>query len=91
MSAADALKPFVDMLADAVAQRLQAAGQGQAGAIRPRLLDPQSAGKYLGRSARAVLRLIHEGKLPSVRIDNKNFLDIRDLDRIIEESKDTAL
>jgi hypothetical protein len=73
---------LVDMIAEAVAKRLGATGTPKA-----RLLSVAAAGEYLSRSPSAIRHLINQGKLPTVAIDSRIMLDIRDLDRIIEESK----
>lgn len=57
----------------------------------PRLMDVDAAARYLSRSPNAVRKLIDAGKLPSVRIDRKVCLDVRDLDRVIEEAKNISL
>jgi len=59
-------------------------------AIQPRLLTIPQAGEYLSRSPAAVRHLINVGKLPAVRIDGRVFLDIRDLERAVEECKQFA-
>lgn len=56
-----------------------------------RLMDVEGAAIYLGRTEKAIRKLIDAGKLPVVRIDSRVCLDIRDLDRIIEEAKDRAV
>jgi hypothetical protein len=85
-----------DALLDAVAERIAAKirlndlGAGEHGQIKPRLLTVEDAGAYLSRSQSSVRHLISEGKLPTVKLDSRIYLDIRDLDRVIEEMKDTA-
>jgi hypothetical protein len=67
-----------------------------------RLLDLEAAGDYLSVSGRTVLRLIHAGLLPVVKLPversatgaaklgiNKRILvDLRDLDDLIDQSKE---
>jgi hypothetical protein len=79
---------FIEAIADAVMNRLQGAGvlSGAPG-VRPRLLTMEGAGEYLSRSADSIRGLIRSGRLPTVRIDNRVFLDVKDLDRVIENSK----
>jgi excisionase family DNA binding protein len=54
---------------------------------RKRLLSVEEAGEYLGRSAWAVRHLIRSGSIPEVRLDRRVFIDIRDLDALIERNK----
>jgi hypothetical protein len=79
----------IDALAAAVAGKLRASSEN--GKIGPRLLSIDRGGEYLSRSAHSIRHLIKAGKLPVVKIDGRIFLDIRDLDRIIEKSKQVAL
>jgi excisionase family DNA binding protein len=59
--------------------------------VKPRLLTVKDAAIYMRRSPSGLRRLIHAGKIPMVRLDERTFIDIRDLDRVIEESKETAV
>jgi excisionase family DNA binding protein len=56
--------------------------------VQQRLFTVEQAAAYLGRSANAVRGLIYDGKIPVVRIDRRTQLDIRDLDKLIEERKE---
>jgi len=63
-----------------------------------RLFTLKEAGIYLGRSEYAVRTLIWAGELPVIRNpggeDNngkKQWIDIRDMDRFIEKSKEIIL
>ncbi len=63
----------------------------------PRLLGLEGAAKYLGVSEWTVRSLEWEGVLPRVRIPNgkggeirKLLFDVRDLDRLVDRSKDVA-
>ena len=87
------LDAFVDALAEKVADRVGArlAQANNGTTIKPRLLSIEQAGQYLSRSAHSVRHLITAGKLPVVKLDNRIFLDVRDLDRVIDESKQVAL
>lgn len=81
---------FVNAIADEVERRLlpALAGAGAGGVRpRPRLLTVEAAGEYLSRSAESIRALVKSGRLPAVRIDARVFLDVHDLDRIIEASK----
>jgi hypothetical protein len=53
----------------------------------PRLLDVERAAAYLGRTEEAMNHMIAAGKVSTVRIDRRVFLDIRELDALIENHK----
>ena len=57
--------------------------------ITPRLLTIQEAGIYLGRTEWSVRHLIWKGHLPRVRIGGRIHLDVKDMDRLIEQHKET--
>jgi len=77
---------FADAIADRVVERLS--GRQRVG---QRLLSVEEAARYLGRTKEAVQHLIAAGTLPTVRFDRRVYLDIEDLDRLIEESKQGGL
>ena len=52
-----------------------------------RLYDIQAVGAYLGIPAHTVREIIWRGDLPYVRIGRRQYLDIRDVDQFIEQSK----
>jgi excisionase family DNA binding protein len=54
-------------------------------ATMKRLLTPKEAGQYLGRSEGAVRQLIHKRKLPVVKFGRNIRIDIRDLEKIVDE------
>ena len=54
----------------------------------PRLLTLKQAAAVLGLSVASTRRLIWAKKIPSVRILRRIQIDIRDLDRFIERSKE---
>lgn len=70
--------------------------------VRRRLLDREAAADYLGTSSDTVMRLISTGQLPIVKlpvergvnglgkvgISRRVLIDIRDLDLLIEQSKE---
>jgi len=86
------LDALIDALADRVAARVRAELIGDhSEAVRPRLLTVEQAGSYLGRSKEAVEHMIASAKIPTVRIDRRVFIDVRDLDRLIEDSKVTGI
>lgn len=55
--------------------------------IPKRLYSIDEAGTYLGRSACAVRELVWKGRLPAVRFDRRIFIDVRDLDALIDKNK----
>jgi len=55
--------------------------------VPKRLFTLEEAGKYLGRTTWGVREMIYSGKIPCVRVDYRIMLDIRDLDKLIEQSK----
>jgi len=75
------LDALVDAIAEAVVAKLLAAQPEQ------RLMDIPAAAKYLGRSVHSVRHLIGQRVLPSVRRDDRVFLDRQDLDAWIEMHK----
>jgi excisionase family DNA binding protein len=80
------LNAFSDLVAVKVAERLAGSGR-EGGKIRKRLLTVEEAATYLGRTKEAVQHLVAAGKLPTVKSDRRVFLDIRDLDQWIDQSK----
>ncbi len=52
-----------------------------------RLYDIQAVGAYLGISPWTVREMIWRGDLPCVRIGRRQYLDIRDVDQLIEQAK----
>jgi excisionase family DNA binding protein len=56
-------------------------------ATNRRLLDPPRAAEYLACSVRTFQELVWNGSIPRVRIGNLMRVDVRDLDRFIEERK----
>ncbi len=52
-----------------------------------RLYDIQAVADYLGIPPYTVRGLIWNGSLPCVRIGRRQYLDIRDVDRFIEQAK----
>lgn len=81
-----------DGLLEALAQRVAAhvraeLAQGDAVRVKPRLLTVEQAGTYLGRTEEAMQHMIAAGKIPTVRLDRRVFIDVRDLDRLIDQCK----
>jgi excisionase family DNA binding protein len=81
------LEDLASRVADKLVERIGAL----ATAPSRRLLTVDQAAEYLGRTREAVEHMIHSGKLPVVRIDKRVSLDVRDLDRLIEERKVDSL
>ncbi len=52
-----------------------------------RLYSVEDAGIYLGRTAHAIRSLCYSGRLRMVKIDCRVFLDVYDMDALIEKSK----
>jgi len=74
-------------IADAIVRLVKARLSNTALGIQPRLVDVSGAAVYLGRQERAIRGLVTAGKLPVVRIDGRVQFDVKDLDRVIENSK----
>lgn len=53
-----------------------------------RLYSLQEAAFYLGRTVNSVREIIWAGKIPVVKVDRRLFLDIKDLERLVEMSKE---
>lgn len=79
------LEQLADLLAVKLAAQLQ---NGHNSPFNPRLLTIEQAGVYIGRTREAVQSLVATGKLPTVRSDRRVFLDVKDLDRWIDEHKE---
>jgi hypothetical protein len=67
------------------------------GALQPRLLDLSAAAAYLGLSSWTIRDLIDRGALTRVRVPlpggrelKRVLLDVRDLDKLIDQAKDEA-
>lgn len=75
---------FAHEVADILAQKLGASLGRKSG---PRLLNVEGAAEYISRSIKAMRQLISKGIVPIVRMDGRIFIDVRDLDKIIDESK----
>lgn len=73
--------PFVDAIAEAVANRLKDAH------IRKRLYDIEETAEYLGLSEDAIRDLVSQQKLKALRPTRKLQFDIRDLDALVDQLK----
>lgn len=81
---------MTDLLVDAIATAVLAKIKPllDAGAqVKARLMTIEQAAVYLGRTATAVRCLITKDAFPSVKADGRVMLDVRDLDRWIEQNK----
>lgn len=61
---------------------------GQAHGPTRRLITLAQAADLLGMSTASVRRLIWAGKLHIVKLNRRVLVDLRDLDRLIEQAKD---
>jgi hypothetical protein len=57
--------------------------------VPKRLYSLKEASIYLGRTLWGVRELVWAGKLPIVRTGKRQFVDLRDMDRFIEQNKVT--
>jgi excisionase family DNA binding protein len=55
---------------------------------RRRLISLRDAADMLGLSVASVRRLIGSGQLHAVKLNRRVLVDVRDVDRLIEEAKD---
>jgi excisionase family DNA binding protein len=74
-------KQFVEELANAIAERISRSPS----AGTKRLLTLPEAAEYIGRSQKAVERLIQRGAIPVTKIDGKRQVDRAALDKIIAD------
>ena len=54
----------------------------------PRLLSVEGAGRYLSRTPSAIRNMITMKKLKPVRLDGRVYLDVQELNRVIEAAKE---
>jgi hypothetical protein len=73
---------LVEMIASEVVKRVQTRPR------EPRLLSVEDTAFYLGRTPEAVRMMIRRGTLPAIRIDGRIMLDVLDLNKIIEASRE---
>jgi excisionase family DNA binding protein len=82
---------LIEAFAKRVAAQLRAELIQPGGAtVKSRLLTVEQAASYMGRSEEAMQHMIASGKIPAVRIDRRVFIDMRDLDKLIEDNKTTG-
>lgn len=53
----------------------------------PRLLSVEGAARYLSRTPSAIRNMITMKKLRPVRLDGRVYLDVQELDQMIEQAK----
>jgi excisionase family DNA binding protein len=53
-----------------------------------RLVSLAEAAEVLGLSVASIRRLVRAGTLPAVRLTRRLRIDVRDLDRLVEQAKD---
>jgi hypothetical protein len=75
---------LANRVADLVVSRLRGNGNLPIG---PRLLTVEQGAEYYGRTKAAMDHLIAAGIVPVVRIDRRVMIDIRDLDKLIDNQK----
>ena|SRR5215472_18816909 len=85
------LDAILDALAARLAARLRNDSAKDAGpTLRPRLLTVEQAAIYIGRSKEAVQHMTAARKIPVVRDGRRVFLDVKDLDRWIDQNTEPA-
>jgi len=72
---------FIEQLADAIADRISRTTIQRS----KRLFTLVEAAEYIGRSPKAVERLIQRGAIPVTKIDGKRQVDRSALDKIISD------
>lgn len=87
MGADSRLEGFLDHLADRIANRVSDRLSDSPAHPSVRLLTVDQAAEYLGRTKTAVQHMIAQRKIPVVKSDRRCFVDVRDLDRWIEDNK----
>ena len=83
------LESLSEFLANKVAEKLEGRVNGSGRVTR--LLTVEQAAAYLGRTKEAVQHIVASGKLPTVRLDRRVFVDVDDLDQWIAENKRKGL
>jgi hypothetical protein len=75
---------LIEELADRIVAKLRDHGGSNNG---PRLLSVEAAAAYIGRTKPGLDHLIAAGKIPTVRADRRVMVDVRDLDKWIDDNK----
>jgi excisionase family DNA binding protein len=90
-SATMTLDTILDALAVKLAARLHPGSLGVGEPkIQPRLLTVEQAAAYIGRSKEAVQHMTAARKIPVVRDGRRVFLDVKVLDRWIDQNTEPA-
>jgi excisionase family DNA binding protein len=77
---------FIDVIADAVAEKVIARLAAQEGGSKPkRLMTVAAAATYIGRSTQATYHLISQNRIPHRRQGSRVFFDRQELDKWIAE------
>ena len=80
------LTPLVRSIVQEVIAELRESPLDQA--PEPRLFSVEGAARYLSRTPSAIRNMISMKKLKPVRLDGRVYLDIQELDRMIEAAKE---
>jgi hypothetical protein len=83
----DPMAPLVDAIASRVIDYMRPLLESSTLALRPRLLTVEQAAVYLARTPNAVRCLLTKDAFPAVKADGRTMLDVRDLDRWIDQNK----
>jgi excisionase family DNA binding protein len=84
----------LDAFADAIAARVieqMSAAEPRNTVPQARLMDVAAAAEYLGVTEHSIRHQITKGQLPVVRRGSRVFVDRLDLDRQIDEQKESAV
>jgi len=87
-------EPLAELIAERVAEKLRPSfvgGKAPSLAAAPRLFTVEQAASYLGRTKASLQHMVSAGRLPIVRADRRVFLDVRDLDKWIEQNKESGI
>jgi len=59
------------------------------GSIEKRVYNVKEAAEYLGRTVWAVREMIYAGKIPCIKDGRRTLLDLRDMDKWIDQNRIT--
>ncbi len=86
------LEIIIGAIARRVAEQVRAElAQDSTAPLKPRLLTLDQAAVYMGRSEEAMQHMVANGKVQTVRIDRRVFVDVRDLEKLIQANKASAI
>jgi len=80
-------REFIESLADAIAEKI-AMRIGGSRTTATRLMTPEDAAAYLGKTKQALYHLVNQSKIPVKRIGAKLYFDRLELDTWIESLTD---